>query len=85
MSMYAGKIVIDKTGLTGRYDLTVHGVDWAPNPVPTGAESGAPGQVGAPDESIFDAMKDQLGLELKDAKEPMAVLVVDHVAEPTPN
>lgn len=87
LSMYAGRIVIDKTGFTGRYDVTLSGVALIPNPVAadTGAESGAPGHGDVSGESIFDAMKEQLGLELKSAKEPITVFVVDHVESPTAN
>ena len=79
LSMYVGRVVIDKTGLTGRYDFMLSGTALSPNPVPTnlGGESG--------DESIFDGMKDQLGVELKPAKGPITVFVVDHVEEPSPN
>jgi uncharacterized protein (TIGR03435 family) len=83
LSMYAGRIVIDKSGLTGRYDFTLKGVSWSPDPTAAGSntESGA----NLSGESIFTAMKDQLGLELKAAKYPMTVFVVDHVESPTPN
>lgn len=85
LSMYAGRIVIDKTGLTGRYDFTLASV--SPNPAVTnsGADSGSPAQAAPADESVLSEMKEQLGLELKDAKDPVTVFVVDHVEEPTPN
>jgi uncharacterized protein (TIGR03435 family) len=35
--------------------------------------------------SIFDALKDQLGLELKPSTGPVDVLVIDHVERPTPD
>ena len=67
--------VIDKTGLTGNYDLTLQ---WTPDgaPVSTDADS-------AP--SIYTAVQEQLGLKLQPAKAPVEVLVVDHAAMPTEN
>ncbi len=95
-----GRIVIDKTGLTGRYDFTL---TWTPlagkiNRMSAGAEPGgnaepAPG-LAVPDSSdssnpsapsIFAAIQQQLGLKLKPAKGPVQVLVVDHIEPATPN
>jgi uncharacterized protein (TIGR03435 family) len=67
--------VIDKTALTGNYDLTLQ---WTPDgaPVSTDADS-------APD--IYTAVQEQLGLKLQPAKAPVEVLVVDHAAIPSEN
>jgi uncharacterized protein (TIGR03435 family) len=35
--------------------------------------------------SVFDAVRDQLGLKLEGAKAPLEVLVVDHIERPTPD
>jgi bla regulator protein blaR1 len=96
-----GRIVINKTGLTGRYDFTL---TWTPladkiNGMSAGAEPGgnaepAPGMAPAPGSSdssnpsapsIFTALQQELGLKLKAAKGPVEVLVVDHIDPPTPN
>ncbi len=69
----AGRPIIDKTGLTGVYDIQLKwGFD-----KPDDA-----GDVSAP---VFTALQDQLGLKLQVAKGPMEVLVVDHVEQPTEN
>jgi uncharacterized protein (TIGR03435 family) len=63
----ADRLVIDKTGLTGKYDLTL---EYAWRPAGAGVNDD-------PGLSIFDAVQQQLGLKLVDAKEPFDVVVVD--------
>jgi uncharacterized protein (TIGR03435 family) len=72
--------VIDETGLRGIYDIDLK---WTP-------DSGQIDQVGAPvvdpdRPSIFVAIREQLGLELKAEKGPVDVIVIDHVERPSPN
>jgi uncharacterized protein (TIGR03435 family) len=85
LTLVLGNPVVDQTGLTGRYDFEL---DWAPDaslnmsaannsPPPTPAVPAGP--------SIFTAVKDQLGLRLESQKGPVQVLVIDHVAQPSPN
>jgi len=71
----SGRYLIDKTGLTGRYDFELH---WTPDDTP--ADSGL-----ASGPSIFTAVQEQLGLKLEPAKAPVDVLVVDSAQPPTPN
>jgi uncharacterized protein (TIGR03435 family) len=74
-----GRIVIDKTGLTGKYDFTLK---WTP-------ETGRPPMLnGEPDTSapsIFTAIQEQLGLKLESTKAPVSVLVIDHAELPAEN
>lgn len=80
-----GRVVIDKTGLTGGYDIDVQ---FTPDRLPQG-----PPPVGGPPipsvdpngPSIFTALQEQLGLKLESARGPVDVLVVDHVEQPTPD
>jgi uncharacterized protein (TIGR03435 family) len=69
--------VIDQTGLSGRFDITL---DWAPNevanPVPDNDSS-------FPD--LFTALKNQLGLKLESTKGLIDILVIDHVEKPSEN
>jgi len=58
--------VVDFTGLTGRFDLTL---DWSP--IDKQAEN-------ASGPSIFSAIEEQLGLRLEARKLPLEVLIVDH-------
>jgi uncharacterized protein (TIGR03435 family) len=69
ISKEVGRPVVDFTGLTGQFDLTL---DWKPeNMQPEKAEalSDRP--------SIFAALQEQLGLKLEPRKLSLDVLVVD--------
>ena len=81
--------VLDRTGLTGRYDLTLK---FAPEPVqrpsplpeafsPPAAAPSIPSD--AP--SLFTAVQDQLGLRLESTKAPIDLLLIDHVERPSEN
>ena len=63
----ADRLVIDKTGLTGKYDLTLE-YAWR---LAVAAVNDEPGL------SLFDAVQQQLGLRLVDAKENFDLVVVD--------
>jgi len=77
-----GRIVVDKTGLTGFYDLNM---TFSPEPgqLPPGAPAPPPADPSAP--SLFTAMQEQLGLKLEPAREPIEVLVIDRVKRPAPD
>jgi uncharacterized protein (TIGR03435 family) len=68
-----GRLVEDKTGLTGIYDFTVHYA--ASNPPPP--DSTEP--------SIYTALEEQLGLKLESVKGPGKVLIIDSVERPSEN
>ena len=76
-----GRPVIDRTGLTGRFDFTL---EWTPesnNPA-------APAPGAAPDPqgpSFLDALREQLGLKLESTRAQVRILVVDHVERPSEN
>jgi uncharacterized protein (TIGR03435 family) len=93
----AGRPVVDKTGLTGRYDLTLPSSVLLP-PLPPGASQasgGSPplnaqplppsGEGESIGESIFAALPEALGLRLSPAKDQVEMLVIDHVERPTEN
>ena len=67
---YAGRPVVDQTGLAGEWALTV---TWMPD--------GAVGDGSLP--SIFTAMREQLGLKLEPSRGPVDVLVIDNAERPT--
>jgi len=73
VSQSTGRTVVDKTGLTGNYDIDLK---WTPDD-----------QQGTPDAgpSLFTALEEQLGLKLVPAKGPVDKLVVDHVEKPSEN
>jgi uncharacterized protein (TIGR03435 family) len=73
--------VVDQTGLTGIYNFTVK---FRPQLPPDVAADGLDPEIqNLP--SIFDAMRDQLGLELVPQKGPVEFLVIDHIERPSPN
>ena len=75
LSRQTERIVVDQTGLTGRYDLNL---TWSRDDGSTPAsEQNSP--------SILTAIQEQLGLRLRPAKLPVGTFVVDHVALPTGN
>jgi uncharacterized protein (TIGR03435 family) len=70
--------VVDETGLKGNYDWTL---SFAPV-LPPGAVANAE----ASDRpSLFDAVRDQLGLKLQAQRGPVQYFVIDHVEKPSPN
>jgi uncharacterized protein (TIGR03435 family) len=73
------RTVIDNTGLTGRYDFTL---TFTPEPDQEGFGF-ARSNHDAP--SIFTALREQLGLELKPARAPVETLIVDHAEKPDAN
>lgn len=74
-----GRVVINKTGLTGTYDVSLK---WAPMSAGNGgAES--PADADAP--SFFTAIEEQLGLKLVPTDGPGQVLVIDHIERPSEN
>jgi uncharacterized protein (TIGR03435 family) len=74
-----GRVVVDKTGIAGRFDVTLQ---WTPDEGPA-MLNGAP--IPDPPPSIYTAIQEQLGLKLEPQKGPVEVLVVDHVEMPTEN
>ena len=84
-----GRPVLDKSGLTGKYDFTLQ---WTPEenraPMFKGTRDGGQGPDSPPDSSgpsIFTAIQEQLGLRLESQKGPVEVLVIDHVERPSEN
>ena len=85
LSNQTGRPVLDKTGLTGKYDFKL---EWVPDsslgPVPVGAlPGGAPPDLNGP--SLFAALQEQLGLRLEPQKAPVEIFVIDHAARPSEN
>jgi bla regulator protein BlaR1 len=86
LSAVLRRTVIDKTGITGTFD--VH-LEWTPDEVlaqsPTQGDPGRP--VSSVDEgpSIFTALQEQLGLKLESTKAPGDALVIDHIERPSEN
>jgi len=76
-----GRIVIDRTGLTGNWDFDLtYAPDRPVGPLPPGVEL-PPVDPNAP--NLFTALQEQLGLKLESTKAPIEVLVIDSIEQPT--
>ncbi len=76
-----GRLVIDKTGLTGSYSFNWKWTRQTDNIDPS--TSANTGSSDAP--SLWTALQEELGLRLESAKAPIDTIVVDHIEQPTPN
>jgi uncharacterized protein (TIGR03435 family) len=81
LSRWLDRTVVDRTGLTGAFDVELQ---FSPEGLP-GAPTGPPGVERPTSEgpSIFTAVQEQLGLKLESTKGPVDVLVIDHAERPT--
>jgi len=88
-----GRVVLDETGLMGKYNFALQ---WTPergspmltemrgSPPPGDGPNDAP-PPDATGPSIFTAIQEQLGLKLEPRKGPVQVLVIDHIDKPSAN
>ena len=84
LSTALGRPVVDRTGLSGLYDLSL---EWDDAPLRQGGVPGleVPAAPGTDRGSIFTAIQDQLGLRLESQRAPVEVIVVDRMERPTQN
>jgi len=89
LGMFAGRIVQDRTGLTGAWDIDL---TWTPDQMPQrppGAGDGPPQFNGVAVDpngpSLFTAVQEQLGLKLDSQRGPVETLVIDHAEKPVEN
>ena len=87
LSRQLGRVVIDKTGLTGLYDFELK---WTPDESQgqmfkgvDGGDSAPPPDASGP--TLFTALQEQLGLKLESQKGPVEVFVIQHAEKPTEN
>jgi uncharacterized protein (TIGR03435 family) len=69
--------VVDQTGLTGYYEFATPEwmqPDWDRRTDPLGAQA-----------AVFSELEARMGLKLEPRKDPIEVLVIDHVERPSPN
>jgi uncharacterized protein (TIGR03435 family) len=78
MDRYRDKQIVDETGLTGTYDITLH--------LPPAALQGT-GDGGAEEEVGTDyiAAAEHAGFKFVSKKVPQPVVIIDHIDPPTPN
>jgi uncharacterized protein (TIGR03435 family) len=85
LSNLVDRIVQDRTGLTGSYNLKLK---WAAGqeqtaPLPDSESNVPPADTAGP--SIFTALQEQLGLRLEPPKGEVETFVIDHVQKPSDN
>ncbi len=80
LSLYTGRMVVDRTGLTGPFEWAL---EWTPDQLlPT---IGGDTRIDPNGPSLFAALQEQLGLKLEPATGPVSVLVVERADLPTEN
>jgi uncharacterized protein (TIGR03435 family) len=86
LSNLMGRPVVDKTGLTGKYDFVL---EWTPDAADARAQGFGDGinepapAPGGP--TIFTALQEQLGLRLESQKGPVQNIVIDRAEKPSEN
>jgi uncharacterized protein (TIGR03435 family) len=84
LSRVSGRPILDKTGLTGTYDLKL---EWTPDvtdgPIKVNPAEPPPSDTSGP--SLFTAIQEQLGLKLEAQKAPVDVYIVERVEKPSEN
>ncbi|MEZ2347629.1 TIGR03435 family protein [Terriglobus sp. RCC_193] len=79
LSYFVERTIVDKTGLTGNYDVELK---WTPE---SRANAGTDNGTGDAPPAIFEALKEQLGLKLTADKAPVPTVVVDKILQPEAN
>lgn len=80
----AGRQIEDKTGLTGRYDITIKPPDMGPPPPPPPGDAGSAAVASDP-ASMLSMLVEGLGLKLESSKQPVDTLVIDRIERPSEN
>ena len=77
-----GRIVIDRTGIEGRFDFSL---EWVPDAANMPLINGVKPEGSTEGPSIFTAVQEQLGLKLESQKGPVQVFVIEHAERPSEN
>ncbi|MPY88414.1 MAG: TIGR03435 family protein [Luteitalea sp.] len=77
LSGLVNRVVVDRTGLTGNFDLELEAVE-----IRASATQGPSSRPSDTDQSIFAALPQQLGLELESTKGPVEIIVIDRAEKP---
>jgi len=79
---FAGRSVVDETGLAGYYDYELR---WTPDEPPEPRPGEPPLAIDPNGPSLLTALQEQLGLRLDARRVAMKVVVIDHAEFPTPD
>jgi uncharacterized protein (TIGR03435 family) len=80
LGQITGRMVIDRSGLSGNWDFTLTFRPDMPFGLPPGVD---PPAIDPAAPSVFTALQEQLGLKLQSTKGPVDVLVIDGIEHPT--
>jgi uncharacterized protein (TIGR03435 family) len=84
LSQMMDRPVVDLTGLHGGYDFTLEYTRDLPPGFPDGGKiNGEDPDTSGP--TVFEAVRQQLGLALKAQKGPVEVIAIDHAEKPSGN
>lgn len=79
LGMFAGRVVQDRTGLTGNYDFSL---TWTPDQMAQRPPGAPEPPVNADGPSLFTAVQEQLGLKLDSQRGPVEMVVIDRAEKP---
>jgi uncharacterized protein (TIGR03435 family) len=84
LSGHVDRLVVDRTGLEGRFDFELEAAEIKapPNYKPGPSDLALPPAAGP---SIFIAVREQLGLKLEPQMAPVPIVVIDHAERPIPD
>jgi uncharacterized protein (TIGR03435 family) len=85
LSMMLSGIVVDKTGIEGRFNASFQWTPDQPMRLKSGEPAPAPPPDATPGPSIFTAIQEKLGLRLESRKVPTEVIVIDRAQRPSEN
>ncbi len=82
LSSILGRPIVNETGLDGQFNFKL---EWNPRLTSMYAELPDAAASALPGASIFSALTDQLGLQLKSSKGPVRIYVIEKIAKPGEN
>lgn len=82
LSNQVGRVVVDRTGLSGNWDFEF---TFTPERVRQASPGSPQTEIDPNGPSLFTALQEQLGLKLESTKGPVRVLVIDHVEQASPD
>jgi uncharacterized protein (TIGR03435 family) len=82
LSNQLDRLVVDRTGLAGNYDLEL---EWSPDASRPSADAAGAAATEPSGPSIFTAVQEQLGLRLEATKAPVDAIVIDALERPSEN
>jgi uncharacterized protein (TIGR03435 family) len=88
LSIWAGRVVVDKTGINGLFDIKIPAFTGQNAPIAVSAAGGERGGARIIDAPLLPTvfnMLDKLGLKLESTKGPVEIIVIDSIERPSEN